>query len=524
MRSSERSRSVWKATLEPIETEPLADPAEVDVCVVGAGIAGMSVAYELAACGRRVLVLDDNAVGGGETGQTTAHLASAMDEGFDWLEKIHGLAATTLVHQSHAAAIDRIEALALAEGIDCGFERVDGYLVHAGAGAPTRLDKVLDAARRAGVDVERLDRAPVMEGGPCLRFPRQGQFHPLRYLAGLLEAIRGRGGRVHTGTRALRISGGSPATVETAAGRVTAGAVVVATNTPVNDRLRIHSKQAPYRTFAIALRVPPLAHALWWDTHEPYHYVRLAADDEGPLLIVGGEDHKTGHHDDADRRYRRLEEWARAHFPQAGAVALRWSGQVLEPFDGIGFIGRNPLDSSNVYIVTGDSGQGMTHGALGGMLIRDLILGVENGWADVYEPSRKSPRAAAEYARIQLSVAQQYLDWVRGDELASIADLRPGSGAVFRRGAQKIAVHRGHDGQLTACQATCPHLGGVVRWNSEEQSWDCPAHGSRFSPTGEVLNGPSPQPLARLELADEEPARPSAGPEPSEEARSAPPT
>ena len=187
-----------------------------------------------------------------------------------------------------------------------------------------------------------------------------------------------------------------------------------------------------------------------------------------------------------------------------GDIVYRWSGQVMEPFDGIAFIGRNPRDADNVYIATGDSGQGMTHGAIAGMLLRDLILGRTNRWAQVYDPARKSPRAAAEYARIQASVAAQYADWLTAGELPGIADVRAGSGAVLRRGLQKIAVYRGEDGRVTVCSATCPHLGGVVRWNSAEQSWDCPCHGSRFAPTGEVLNGPANDPLERLDAPAED--------------------
>jgi glycine/D-amino acid oxidase-like deaminating enzyme/nitrite reductase/ring-hydroxylating ferredoxin subunit len=513
MESSERSRSLWKATHPPITTAPLDGDAEADVIVVGAGIAGMSVAYELAAAGRRVVVIDDNAVGGGETGQTTAHLASSQDDGGNWLARVHGLEAARLVYESHAAAIDRIEDIVAAEGIACDFERVDGFLFLAEGADPSVLDGALEGARRGGVPgVERVERAPVFDSGPAIRFPRQGQLHPLRYLAGLLAALQRRGGRVFTGTRALEITGGDPARVSTDRGTLTGGSVIVATNTPVNDRLVIHSKQAPYRSFVIALRMPRSQRALWWDTGDPYHYVRLYADGDSDLLIVGGEDHKTGHHDDAAARFRRLEEWARARFTQAGEVEHRWSGQVVEPFDGLAFIGKNPRDADNVYIATGDSGQGMTHGAIAGMLLRDLVLGRASPWTRVYDPARKSPRAAAEYARIQASVAAQYADWLTGGELPGIADVRPGTGAVLRRGLHKIAVYRGHDGRVTVCNATCTHLGGVVRWNSQEQSWDCPVHGSRFAPTGEVLNGPANDPLDRVELpageeAAGEPAR-----------------
>jgi Rieske Fe-S protein len=241
--------------------------------------------------------------------------------------------------------------------------------------------------------------------------------------------------------------------------------------------------------------------ALYWDTGDPYHYVRLhAVDADRALLIVGGEDHPTGHSDDARERYIRLESWTRKRFRMAGEVVHRWSGQVIEPADGLAFIGKNPGDSDRVFIATGDSGNGITHGVIAGLLIRDLVLGQHNDWAQLYDPSRKPIKALKEYARINLAVAGGYADWLKPGEVDSLDDIERGTGAVLQRGARKLAVFRGEDGTLSVCSAVCTHLGGVVRWNSAEQSWDCPCHGSRFAPDGEVLNGPALHALKRLDV------------------------
>jgi glycine/D-amino acid oxidase-like deaminating enzyme/nitrite reductase/ring-hydroxylating ferredoxin subunit len=498
--SSGASKSVWLEVNVP-DFRPLGADARADVCVVGAGIAGLTTAYLLAREGQGVIVLEDGGVGSGETGRTTAHLTCALDDRYYELERLHGTRGARLAAASHAAAIDRVEAIVREEGIDCDFERLDGYLFVPPGDSTEVLELEEAAAQRAGLEVERMTRAPLdsFDTGPCLRFPRQAQFHPMKYLAALAEAIERRGGRVFTRTHADRIEGGANARVHTSGGHsVACSAVVVATNTPVNDVVTIHTKQAPYRTYVIGARVPrgAVARALYWDTPDPYHYVRLQSAGDADLLIVGGEDHKTGQADDAEERYARLEAWARERFPMIEAVTYRWSGQVMEPVDGLAFIGPNPGDAPNVYIATGDSGNGMTHGTLAGMLLADLIQGRENEWATLYDPARVTLRAAKEFASENLNVAAQYADYATPGDVDSPDAIQPGEGAVIRRGLAKVAVYRDEAGALHERSAVCTHLGCVVAWNAGEKSWDCPCHGSRFDPFGRVVNGPAISDLA----------------------------
>jgi glycine/D-amino acid oxidase-like deaminating enzyme/nitrite reductase/ring-hydroxylating ferredoxin subunit len=411
-----------------------------------------------------------------------------------------------LAAESHTAAIDCIESIIAAEGIHCDFERLDGYLFVPPDASREVLAREYEAARRAGLpEVTWVDKAPLQEfdTGPCLRFPRQGQFDPLQYLHGLARAILRHGGQIFTTTHADEIRGGSQAYVRTSRGHcVTAAAVVVATNSPVNDPLIMHLKQSAYRTYAIAAQVPcgAVTKAFYWDTSDPYHYVRLqsvgAATQRGQadaydLLIVGGEDHRVGERDDGEERFAALDRWARRRFPMLGNIAFQWSGEVLEPLDSLAFIGRRPEDEPNVFIATGDSGHGMTHGTIAGMLLTDLILGRPNPWADLYNPSRLTCPAAVDYVSENVNTVLHYADWLTGGEVTSTEDIRSGEGRIVRRGLTKIAAYRDEHGVLHERQAICVHLGCVVAWNSTEKSWDCPCHGSRYDALGHVLNGPA---------------------------------
>jgi glycine/D-amino acid oxidase-like deaminating enzyme len=470
---SQASTSIWMATAEMPSSSALKQSIRTDVCIIGAGIAGLTTAYLLGREGRSVVVLDDGPIGGGMTGRTTAHLTNAYDDRYVEIEKLHGGEASRLTAESHTAAIQRVSEIISDESIDCDFEWVDGFLFAATADEVELLQDELAAAHRAGlVGVERVVRAPLdsFDTGAALRFPRQAQFHPLKYLDGMARAVMRDGGRVFGQTHATKMEGGLTARVETSHGPiVTSEVVVVATNTPVNDRVAIHTKQAPYVTYVIGVQVPrgSVTRALYWDTGDPYHYVRLQSDKKSPydVLIVGGEDHKTGQANDGNERYGRLEQWTRERFPQMLEVQFRWSGQVMEPADGLAFIGRNPLDDDNVYIATGDSGQGMTHGTIAGILLTDLIQGRKNEWEDLYSPSRVRLKALPEYASENINVAGQYADYVTAGDIESEAELRPGEGAIMREGIGKIAVYRDATGNVHRLSAICPHLGCLVAWN-----------------------------------------------------------
>jgi glycine/D-amino acid oxidase-like deaminating enzyme/nitrite reductase/ring-hydroxylating ferredoxin subunit len=509
--------SFWERTGPKFHSAPLSNNITAQVCVVGAGIAGVTTAYLLARENRDVVLVDDGPVGGGMTGRTTAHLVNALDERYYDVEKMLGEECSRLYAESHTQAIDRVEQIVTEQKIQCDFERLEGYLFVPPGGSVTKLNEELEAIHRAGLrSVERVDRIPIgnLRTEAVLRFPRQAQFHPLKYLDGLARAIVDLGGRIFTGTRVVKVEDGDRVKVETSTGQtITAQAAVVATNCPINDRLVIHSKQAPYATYAFAFHVAKkIDHVLLWDTAMtaedekqmigpiPYHYVRFATDNGGDVLIVGGEDHKTGQAEDYEQRLASLERWTRDRFPFVDKVTDCWSGQVMEPVDGVAYIGRNPGDT-NVYVVTGDSGNGITHGTIAGILITDLISGRENSWAKLYDPSRKTlkPAVVTDYVAENANVVAQMRDYFTPGSEPSADQIRKGKGATLRDGVKKIAAYRDDSGTLHKFSAVCPHLGCVVRWDDFEKTWDCPCHGSRFDALGRVVNGPAVSDLESIE-------------------------
>ncbi len=501
----ERSRSYWMESGPAIDAVRLDGDMECDVAIVGAGIAGLSTAYELACAGQSVIVIDRGAVGRGMTARTTAHLATELDDFYADLIDIRGEEEARLFFESQRAAVDRIEAICREAAIDADFRRLDGYLIPTEEYPIADLEREFQACHKIGIEVEWADQAPVpgLETGRSLRFPNQGRFHPTKYLAGLADAIRAKGGKLFADTAHVsEEEKDGRVEIRTERGPVIrAGAAVFATNSPTNNKVAIHPKQEPNRTYVIAGRVPKgsVPDVLVWDSYEKYHYVRLQEHSDGEdLLIVGGEDHRSGEADDMPDRFAALADWTRRRYPSFGKTEYSWSGQVMETIDFMPFSGRNP-GNARIYIHTGDSGQGITNGVAGAMAIASLILGRECRFASVLDPGRKSASsttAIGEFVRGQIGAAKNLAEQLGPGELESIEELKPREGGILRRGLSKIAVYRDEKGDVIERSATCTHMGCVVHWNSFERCWDCPCHGSQFAVDGQVLNGPAVRPLA----------------------------
>ncbi len=511
--TSGENLSYWIASSKFIIFEKVTKSVETDILVIGGGIAGLTTAYCLAQAGRKVILVEDGFIGSGESGRTTAHITCALDDRYFELEKIFGKDKAVLAANSHMAAIEWIDQTVRFEKIECNFKRIDGYLFLHPSDSKETLDKEYEATKQVGLLTQMLPDVPgiASENGWCIKFPDQAQFHIMLYLKGLANAIIRMGGKIYTQSKAEEINKKG---AKVNGYDVAAKHIIVATNTPVNDVLTMHTKQWPYRTYVIGAKIPKgqLPYSLWWDTgdhkskwiSQPYHYVRLEElNEQYDLLISGGEDHKTGQADDEnipeENRYTRLIEWTKKQFPAVEEIVYKWSGQVMEPVDSLAFIGKNPGDD-NIYIITGDSGNGMTHGTLGGMIVSDIITEKENPWVDLYSPSRITLKTIDDYLHEVGNMTAQLVDWISKGDIKEAAEVKPGEGGVISTGLKKIALYRDDQNCLHAHTAVCPHLGGILQWNSDEKSFDCPLHGSRFTTDGKVINGPAKGNLKKIHI------------------------
>jgi glycine/D-amino acid oxidase-like deaminating enzyme/nitrite reductase/ring-hydroxylating ferredoxin subunit len=502
--------SHWLKTARLPKFPALDGQATVDVAIIGGGITGITTAYLAKKAGLKVALLERRRCAGVDTGHTTGHLTAVTDLRLHAMQRRFGRPAARLVWEAGMAAIAKIEALADAEAIDCEFRRCPGYL-HAPARhqSGTELERELAAAQQLGIDAVFAAETPFRQL-PGVLFTRQAIFHPAKYLAGLLRAIPGAGSHVFEETAAGEIDG---RTVRTPAGRVRFKHLILATHNPlIGDSSLLgatlfQTKLSLYTSYALSARIPSglLKEGAYWDTADPYHYLRVQQGEGHDYAIHGGEDHKTGQEADTVAAYARLEKHLRSFAPNA-EIDARWSGQVIETSDGLPFIGET---SERQFIATGFSGNGLTFGTVAALMAVDACTGTANPWQKLFSPGRKKLRGGAwtYVSEATDSTLRLICDRLSPAEASSLRAVAPGEGRVVQLEKQKVAAYRDAQGRLALCSAICPHLRGVVAWNPAERTWDCPCHGSRFQTDGGVISGPAEDPLPRLSPATLKPRR-----------------
>jgi glycine/D-amino acid oxidase-like deaminating enzyme/nitrite reductase/ring-hydroxylating ferredoxin subunit len=494
-----RSASLWLETAADVSFPALAEDLEVDVAVVGGGIAGISAALLLAQDGMSVAVLESDRVGQGVSGYSTAKVTSLHSLTYAELASKRGEDAARIYGDANEAGLARIAGWVSEHGIDCDFRRKPN---HTHTDEDSDVGKVraeADMARRLGLPASFTTETdlPWRVAG-AVRFEDQAEFNSTRYIQRLAEVARDKGARIFEGARAVGVKDGDPCVVELAGGRdVRARHVVLATHYPVYERGGYFARMHPERSYVLAVRVRgAVPQGMYISTAG--HSLRSAPGPDGnEYLLVAGASHKVGQASEAES-YEDLDTFARERFDVA-SIDMRWSTQDNIPLDQVPYVGRAGPGAKNVYVATGFRKWGFANGTAAAMMLADLIHGRENPWLPVFDSTRLGPPSALfTMAKENVNVGFRFFR----DRLKSrdVDDIPPGGGGVVRDGARQTAVHRDEHGNLHAVSARCTHLGCIVEWNDAEASWDCPCHGSRFAPDGTVIKGPAVSPLEARKL------------------------
>ena len=497
--------SVWLQTgpAQPAFA-PLDGDVEADVAVIGGGIVGITTALLLREAGARVALLDAGRLAHGVTGHTTAKVSSQHGMIYAQLRGRFGADAARTYAQVNEGALQWIADRVEREAIDCDFRRLPSYAYVTSASGCGQAEDEAQAASEAGLRAWLADTTPLPYSVTgAVRVENQAEFHVRKYLLALIDTLAGDDGcQIFEQTRAVQVDTSDRAVVKTAGGRVTADQVIVATHYPFLDRSLAFARVHPQRSYAILCRIAgPAPVGMFISADAPTRSIRAVPLDGEEWLLVGGEGHKTGTGGDTEQRYRRLEDFAREHW-DVRSVGYRWSAQDNSTVDGVPYVGALTPRADRVFMATGFAKWGMTGGTAAAQLLTDLVMRRENASASLFDPNRLSLRASV--PRLVKENAQAGLRFV-GDRLTKrgerpIEDLRPGEGDIVRLRGDTVAGYRDELGELMAVSATCTHLGCRVNWNTAERSWDCPCHGSRFAPSGEVLQGPAVHRLERKPL------------------------
>jgi glycine/D-amino acid oxidase-like deaminating enzyme/nitrite reductase/ring-hydroxylating ferredoxin subunit len=495
-----KAESLWVDTSPgPPARPPLRGNASADVAVLGGGIVGITTALLLAESGARVALLEADRLARSVSGRTTAKLTSQHGLVYSRLRSKFGLEGARTYATANEAALAWIAERVARDRVDCDFRRQPAYLYMSRGGDRAKLEAEAEAAIEAGLPASLVEATPLpYPVEAALLFTDQAEFHVRKYLLPLADRLEQTGGAVYEESRALTVESGHPCIVKTAEAELRADRVVIATHYPFLDRSLAFARVHPDRSYVIACRLdgaPPSGMHISGDS--PTRSLRAVPLDGEELLLVSGEGHRTGEGGDTEMRYRRLEEFAREHW-RVQSVDYRWSTQDNATVDGVPYVGRLTPRSERLFMATGFSKWGMTGGTAAALLLHDLLLGRDSAWADLYDPNRFKPFAAAsKLVEENLRVGLHFFgDRARKRGIRPIEELVPGEGDIVRHDGEKVAGHRRDDGTLVAVSPRCTHLGCQLSWNPAERSWDCPCHGSRFSPEGKVLHGPAVRPLA----------------------------
>jgi hypothetical protein len=500
-----QTESIWQANIQALQNDSsFSSDTVYDVLIIGGGITGLTTALLLQEAGKKCIIAEAHTIGFGTTGGTTAHINTFLDNSYNYIEKDFGEDGAKLVAKACKEAIETVATLVSKHQIDCGFAYKQGFIYAELDKEAEELDEILQASQKAGVAVNPINEIPVpVPFKKAIVFDGQAQIHPLQYIYALAEAFIKQGGHILQNTLIKSTEKKDGVHVATAENNsIKASKIVYATHIPPGINL-LHFRCAPYRSYVLAVTLPEGNYPsdLAYDCKDPYHYFRTHEMNGQPYLIIGGDDHKTGH-ENPEESFSSLESYVNQYYPGA-TVAYRWSAQYYVPADGLPYIGKLPGFDTDVYVATGFSGNGITLGSISGKILRDLILDEKSEYAALFAPGRVKPVAGfTEFVKENADVVHRFIaDRLSAQDIQSLNEIPVDGGAVVEYNNEKLAIYKDASGQIHALNPVCTHAKCIVNWNNSEKSWDCPCHGARYDIEGNVLTGPANRGLQKVEIS-----------------------
>ncbi|MFD0749131.1 FAD-dependent oxidoreductase [Mucilaginibacter calamicampi] len=491
--------SAWQNNVAPLTADIENTHAlTYDCLIVGGGITGLTAALLLQNAGKKTILADANRIGFGTTGGTSAHINTFADTTYTEAESAFGEEGAQLFADAVREGFDLIQSNVNNYKIACDYEIKPGFLYAETDDEVEQLRDIYDGALKVKVAVHYSKDVPTpVPYKKALVFDEQAQFDPIKYLYALCKEYVNAGGVIKEN---MLIQGLETKDGVHTAGNIRAKNVIYATHMPPNINV-FNFECAPYRSYVIAVKLKgdKYPDALIYDSQEPYHYLRTHFINGQYLLLVGGNDHKTGH-DDPEKAFAELEKYIRKYY-RVSSVKYKWSSQYYIPVDGLPYIGKQPLAADGIYCATGYNGNGMMLGSVAAKILSDLVQGKNNRYADLFNPARVKPiDGFTEFVKENADVAYHFVaDRFNFKETDSLKRLQPGTGKLVEVDGEKIAAYRDDEGNIHALSPVCTHAACIVNWNGEEKTWDCPCHGARYDIDGNVLTGPATRNLSKIE-------------------------
>ncbi len=488
--------SIWVNSLEYKNSfDRLARDIETDVCIIGAGIFGLTTAYYLSKLGYKVTVIERGKVSRKTTAKTTAKITSQHGLIYKYLIDSQGKELAKQYLNANEKAIKNIKEIIDNEKIDCDFEFQNSYVYTTDSKEIGKIRLENESVNSLGFQSEFVTNTELpFEIFGAIKFPNQAQFNPLKYVDGLVKSILNNSGKIYTDTIVYDVDEKDGGLVTyTKNNKVKSKYVVIASHYPFVNKLGYYFlKMYQSTSYVIAVDIgDDCFDGMYINTTDPIFSYRFANFNGKRILLVGGADHKTGANIDLTNAYQILESEVKKYYSKA-KVLYRWNTEDCITLDKIPYIGEFSNFMNNVFVGTGFNKWGMTSSNVAANIIKDKILGVENKYEDVFKSTRLHPiKNSTEFGNmIKESTNSLILNKFKIPE-EDVIKIKKGEGKVLEYDNYKFGVYKDESGKVHVVKPICTHLGCLLNWNNLDKTWDCPCHGSRFDYTGKNLYDPA---------------------------------